>query len=307
MAILVFGHKNPDTDSVVAAIAEAAMLNSREGAGTAEARVQGEVTPETKFVLEKFGLPTPEMLGDVSGQDVALVDTTNSMELPEEIEEANIRFVFDHHRLGGLNTTSPFEGWFRPYGSTCTILKKVADEYGDEIPQEIAGAMVCAILSDTVLFRSPTTTDDDREVVGELAKIAGIDDYMELGLEMLKVKSAIEDDSATDLINRDFKEFDFGGKKMGIGQIELVDITMFYPKRLQVVNEMKKMREERGYWGVMMLITDVMKEGSLILIDSEDNARVGEILKRDLSSGEGYIDKMMSRKKQVVAPLSAEL
>ncbi len=158
-----------------------------------------------------------------------------------------------------------------------------------------------------MLFKSPTTTELDKHAVEALAGIAGIEDYEALGMEMLRIKSSIADDSATDLIKRDFKDFDFGGKKFGIGQVELVELGMFDDKKADVVAQMKKMKNEGGYWGIVMMITDVMKEGSLILVDAEDKARVGEILGGDLSSGEGWIDGIMSRKKQVAAPLSEKL
>jgi manganese-dependent inorganic pyrophosphatase len=180
------------------------------------------------------------------------------------------------------------------------ILKK-------EIAPEVAGAMMCAILSDTVMFKSPTTVEYDRRAVEELAKIAGINDYEALGMEMLRVKSSIAEDSAMDLLKRDFKDFEVSGKKVGIGQLELVDLTVFDEKKAGVMAEMKKLKVDGGYWGVIMLITDVMREGSLVLVDSGENARVGEILGGDLSSGEGWIDGIMSRKKQVAAPLSEKL
>lgn len=307
MAILVFGHKNPDTDSVVSAIAEAAMLNSCKGEGAAEPRIQGEINPETKFVLDKFNLETPKLLENVSGKDVALVDTTDPMQLPDEIGEADIKFIFDHHQLGGLKTNSPFEGWLRPEGCTCTILKKVADKYDDKIPANIAGAMLCAILSDTVMFKSPTTTDNDREVVEQLAEIAGVEDYEALGMEMLRVKSSIENDSALDLVKRDFKDLDFGGKKFGVGQVELVELSMIDSKLDDIKAEMKKLKNEGEYWGIVMMITDIMKEGSLMLLETEDDAKVGEILGGEPIDGQVWIDGIMSRKKQVAAPLSEKL
>lgn len=305
--ILVFGHKNPDTDSVVSAIAEATMLNSCKGEGTAEARIQGEINPETKFVLDKFGLETPKILEEIAGKEVALVDTTDPNQLPEDINEADIKYIFDHHQLGGLKTNAPFEGWLRPVGCTSTILKKVADKYGDEISANVAGAMLCAILSDTVLFKSPTTTDNDKEVAEELAKMAGIDDIEALGMEMLRVKSSITNDSATNLIERDFKEFDFGGKKVGIGQVELIELSMIDSKLDDIKTEMQKLKEEGGYWGIIMLITDIMKEGSLVLSYSDNNERIGDILGGKFENNQVYIDGMMSRKKQVVAPLTEKL
>jgi manganese-dependent inorganic pyrophosphatase len=167
--------------------------------------------------------------------------------------------------------------------------------------------MVCAILSDTVLFKSPTTTDDDREAVEELAKLAGIDDIEELGMEMLRVKSSISDDNASDLIKRDFKDFDFNGKKVGIGQLELIELSMIDSKLDDIKTEMQKLKVTDGYFGIIMLITDIMKEGSLVVIVSDDNTKIGQILGGEFVDGQVWIDGIMSRKKQVAAPLLAGL
>lgn len=307
MAILVFGHKNPDTDSVVSAIAGAEMLNSCKGTGAAEARIQGDITPETKFVLERFELETPKIVESVAGENVALVDTTELAQLPDDIAEANVKYIFDHHMLGGLRTNAPFEGWFRPYGCTCTILKKVTDRYEGKISKEVAGAMLCAILSDTVLFKSPTTTDADKAAAKELAKIAEIDDIEALGMEMLRVKSSITDDSAADLIKRDYKDFDFNGKKFGVGQVELVELSMIDSKLDDIKVEMEKLKNEGGYWGVIMLITDIMKEGSLVVAYTDDNEKIGKILGGEFVDNQAWIDGVMSRKKQVAAPLAESL
>ncbi len=297
MSVLVFGHKSPDTDSVVSAIALARLIGG-------EARVQGEISKETGFVLQKFGLAVPVLLGKVAGEKVAIVDTTDPMQLPEDIAEAEVVRVVDHHMLGGLKTAGPVDADVRTWGCTATVIWSLFEK---EISAEVAGAMMCAILSDTVLFKSPTTTEYDRRAVEALAEIAGIEDYEGLGMEMLRIKSSIEDDSAMDLIKRDFKDFDFGGKKVGIGQVELVELQMFDGKKAGVVAEMKRVGEEGGFWGVVMLITDVMKKGSLVLVDSEDDGRVGESLGGDLKAGEGWIDGIMSRKKQVAAPLAEKL
>lgn len=301
MSTLVFGHKSPDTDSVVSAIALAGLIDG-------EARVQGEINKETEFVLSKFGIPTPKLVEKVAGEKVAIVDTTDPMQLPDDIADAEIVRIVDHHQLGGLKTTGPVDADMRTWGCSATIIWSLfVDILKREISPEIAGALMCAILSDTVMFKSPTTTKYDRQAVEELAKIAGITNYEDLGMEMLKVKSSIANDSAIDLVKRDFKDFEFGGKKVGIGQVELVDLGMFDDKKAGVVAEMKKLKDSGNYWGIIMLITDVMKEGSLVLVDTDDNARVGEILGGDLSTSEGWIDGIMSRKKQVAAPLSEKL
>lgn len=302
MSTLVFGHSNPDTDTIVSAIALASFLED------GEARAQGEINKETAFVLNKFGLETPKKIESVAGQKVAIVDTTELSQLPSDIGEAEIVRIVDHHKLGGVTTANPINIDVRPWGCTATVLWSLyVDIFKKEIPASIAGAMMCAILSDTVLFKSPTTTKYDKQAVEELAKIVGIDDYEILGMEMLKVKSSIADDSASDLIKRDFKDIDFGGKKVGIGQVELIELSMIDSKLEDIKSEMKKLKTEGEYWGVIMMITDIMKEGSLMLFETDDDEKVGEILGGKPVDGQVWIDGIMSRKKQVVAPLAETL
>jgi len=305
MTIQVFGHKSPDTDTVVAAIAAAELLRAR--GFKAEPRIPGEPNAETKFVLEQFKLPVPEKLDTAAGAEVAVVDTTEPNQLLEDIDKANVKFIFDHHNLGGLKTSAALEIWTRPYGSTCTVLLEAFKHYEIKIPANIAGAMLCAVLSDVVMFKSPTTTDKDRTAVEELSKIAGVKDYMGLGMDMLRVKSAIGHMSVTELATNDFKEFSLGGKTLGIGQIELIDATLFESKREAVKAEMKKIKAGKGYWGMLLLVTDIMKEGSFLFAETDDNVKVGGLLGANFKDGEAWVPGLLSRKKQIVPPLTSGL
>ena len=300
------GHTNPDSDAIVSALAVAELLRQR-GLDVVACR-QGDVNPESKFILEKFGLTAPEMITSVEGKDIALVDTTEPTQLPSDLEKANIKFVADHHKLGGIKTASPLEFYGQPFGASSTIITNIFKSEGKTIPASVAGAMMCAILSDTVLFKSPTTTDWDRQAVAELAKIAGVEKPLDLGLEMLKVKSSIENDTAEMLINRDFKEFNINGKKLGVGQIELIDGSMAESKKPAILDKMKKMLADGGYHSILLLITDIMKEGSEMLAVSQNLSDIERVfdVKFD-ANNTAWIDGMMSRKKQVVPPLEQKL
>ncbi|MDR1476948.1 MAG: manganese-dependent inorganic pyrophosphatase, partial [Rickettsiales bacterium] len=271
MTIYVFGHKSPDTDTIVSAIAAAYLLRAR--GFDAIAAAQGAPPPESRFVLDKFELPTPEPMQSVAGKDVAVVDTTEPSQLPSDMAEADVKFVFDHHNLGGLKTKAAAEIWARPVGCTCTVLKEIFDFFRIEIPTDIAGAMMCAILSDTVLFKSPTTTEADKRAVDELEKKSGLF-ATDIGMDMLRVKSSIESDSARDLLNRDFKEFMPKGKLFGIGQVELVDIRMIDSKLAEIKSEMKALKAAKGYWGVLMMITDIIRGGSILVAFTDDDAKI---------------------------------
>lgn len=302
MAVLVLGHKNPDTDSIISAIAAADLMNKR--GMTCKPVAQGAPTPETKFVLDKFGLNAPEVVTSVAGQKVMLVDYSDLAQAPADLKDAEIVAVADHHKLGDITTSSPLLMWVWPVGCTCTVIKNMYDYYGIEIPKNIAGGMLCAILSDTVIFKSPTTTDEDKKAVEGLLKITGISDYKELGMDMFKVKSAVDGASARDLVFRDYKDFDMNGKKVGIGQLEVIDIKMLDKCKGDLAAEICKVKGEDGRHSVFLLLTDIMQEGSEMLISSDDPSVVEKAfgVKADKSV---WLPKVMSRKKDVVPKFEA--
>lgn len=301
MSVLVVGHKNPDTDSVISAIAVADVMTKR--GIESKAIAQGNVTPETEFVLGKFGLKAPEVVTSVAGNKVVLVDHSDLPQAPADLKDAEVIAIVDHHKLGDVTTSSPLLMWVWPAGCTCTVIKGMYDFYGIEIPKNIAGGLLCAILSDTVIFKSPTTTDDDIKAVEALAKIAGVADFKALGMEMFKVKSAVDGVSPRDLVFRDYKDFEMNGKKVGIGQLEVIDLAMLDKVKADLAAEICKVKGE-GRHSVFLLLTDIMKEGSEMLICSDDPSVVEKAfgVKADKSV---WLPKVMSRKKDVVPKFEA--
>lgn len=297
MAATVIGHMNPDTDSIISAIA-AADLYTKRGIAS-EPACQGAPAPETAFVLERFGISAPPVKQDVAGQELFLVDFSDLAQAPAGIGDATILGIVDHHKLGDITTSAPLEAWIWPVGCTCTVLKNMFDYYGVEIPRNIAGGMLCAILSDTVIFKSPTCTEADKKAVEELARIAGVDDYRALGMEMFKVKSAVDGASMKDLVFRDYKDFDMGGKKVGIGQLEVVDLSMLDGVREGLKQELARVKGE-GRHSVCLLLTDIMKEGSDMIIMSDDPALIGSAFGVEVNGDTVWLPGVMSRKKQVV-------
>lgn len=297
MAATVIGHMNPDTDSVVSAIA-AADLYSKRG-NHAEPAAQGEPAPETAFVLQRFGLSAPRVMKDVAGQDIFLVDFSDLAQAPDGIKEASILGIVDHHKLGDITTPAPLEAWIWPVGCTGTVLKNMFDFYRVAIPADLAGAMMCAILSDTVIFKSPTCTDADKKAVEELARIAGVEDYRALGMEMFRVKSAVDGASMKDLVFRDYKDFDMGGKKVGIGQLEVIDLAMLDSVRDGLREELARVKGE-GRHSVCLLLTDIMKEGSDMIIVSDEPELIGSAFGVKVDGDTVWLPGVMSRKKQVV-------
>ena len=298
MAVYVYGHKNPDSDSVCAAIA-LADLKSKIGVEAVPV-VQGDLNPESNFILEKFGVSAPEIITSGAGKQVILVDHSDLAQSLDDLKDAEILGIVDHHKLGDVTTTNPLECWIWPVGCTCTVLKAMYGFFGVEIPKPIAGIMLCAILSDTVIFKSATCTDQDKEASEALAKIAGESDLAALGMEMFKVKSAVEGTPARELVLRDYKDFDMNGNKVGIGQLEVVDLSILDSVKPALADDIKALKTEGGRHSVFLLLTDIMKEGSEMLIASDDESVVQKAFGIAPEGGKVWLDGVMSRKKQVV-------
>ena len=297
MSILVLGHKNPDTDSIVAALAA---TNLYRGRGfDVEAAAQGAPAPETAFVLSRFGLTAPQEIHSVAGREVYLVDYSDLAQAPDDFAEAQLKGIIDHHKLGDVTSDSPVECFIWPVGCSNTVIKMLHDYYKVEINPSLAGAMLCAILSDTVLFKSPTCTEMDKEAAYALAKIAGVTDLQALGMEMFKAKSNLAGATPRDLIFRDFKDFNMSGHKIGIGQLELVSLDLITPElKAELKAELAKIQSEDRDSAVLVL-TDIMKEGSELLIASKEPEKVAAALSATLSDYM-WLPGVMSRKKQVV-------
>ena len=301
MSAIILGHKNPDTDSIISAIACEHLYKAR-GLDVV-ARAQGEPAPETAFVLERFGLKAPEVITSVAGEDVYLVDYSDLGQAPEDFAQANLKGIVDHHKLGDVTSSSPVECVIMPVGCTNTILKGMYDFLGIEIPANIAGAMLCAILSDTVIFKSPTCTPADRRAAEELAKIAGIEDLQALGMELFTAKSAVAGVAPRALICRDFKDFNMSGAKVGVGQLELVDLAIIEDRIPELLEELAVMKGE-GRHTAMLLLTDIMKEGARLLMASYEPAKIAAAFGAELAD-KIWLPGVMSRKKQVVPALEA--
>jgi manganese-dependent inorganic pyrophosphatase len=297
----VVGHKIPDSDSICSAIA-LSYLKTTLGEETVPARL-GELTPETMFILDKFGFEQPELKTSYAGEGVYIVDHSDIELAPDDIEQATILGIIDHHKLGDLTTTSPLEIWVRPVGCTNTIIKMMYDFHNVEIPKNIAGAMLCAILSDTVIFKSPTCTTADIKCVEALAAIAGIEDFKELGMDMFRVKSAVEGTPIRDLVKRDFKDFNMNGHKVGIGQLEVIDLAVFDDIKDELYADIAKLKVEGERHSVFLLLTDIMKEGSELLVASDSDTLAEQAFGIAPKEGKAWLDGVLSRKKQVVPPL----
>ncbi len=299
MSVYVFGHKNPDSDSIVGAIAISYLKNQIEDEEYIPAR-QGDISAETEFILNRFGGKLPELKTSVAGERVYLVDSTDKPHFQDDIDEATILGIIDHHKLGDIMTSTPLECWIRPIGCSNSIVKEVYDAMGIAIPKDIAGMMMLAILSDTVIFKSPTCTNVDTKAVKELAKIAEIEDYKALAQEMFIVKSGTDGATARDLNTRDYKVFNMGDVRVGINQLEMIDISALDRRKDEIYSDMLMMKEEENLHTMIVLLTDIMKEGSQLLCVSDDIKKIEAAFNKKFENNQVWLDGVLSRKKQVV-------
>ena len=298
--IYVIGHRYPDADSVISAIAYANLKKELSPKEFVPA-VAGDLNNETKFALDYFNVPYPEKLTDATDKKVILVDHNEMIQATNKLNVDNIFEVVDHHKIGGLATSRPIFFLIEPVGATSTIIANLYEQNNVSISQKMAGLMMFAILSDTAQFKSPTCTPSDRAAVDKLAKRSGINP---LGLMH---KRDIYTKSAKDILMDDFKRFDFSGTKAGIGQIEVMDLADLAPKRASFLDEMKKIKDAEKLDMVILMQTDTKKEASDILFVGNnycaglfEKALDGKIANNSL-----YKEKCISRKKQVVPPLEA--
>jgi len=300
MSVYVFGHKSPDTDSVTAAIAFAELMKAK---GEDYIPVmQGKLNPETETVLKRFGFAAPEIMTDAAGKKVALVDHSDLAQAPDNLTANDVVAIVDHHKVGDVTTNQPIYFFNQPVGCTCTVLKVMYDLEGVAVAPKVAGLMLSAILSDTVNFKSPTCTPADKKAVAELAAIAGVTNTDEIFMEMLKAKSAVAGVPPMDLLHRDYKDFDMKGKKVGVGQLELATLEQVADMRDALYAAMKDQKGGERH-SVLLMLTDVVKEGTDLMVISDEPAMIEAAFGGKLTNNSMWIDGMMSRKKQTIPNL----
>ena len=303
--LIVIGHKSPDTDAVTSAITYANLKNLL-GVKEASPAVAGDLNDETRFVLDYFKVPHPEKITDCQNRckAVILVDHNEMAQAVDHLNMENVVEVVDHHRIGGFTSSKAIFFLNEPVGATGGIVANLYEQNKVPISREMAGLMMSAILSDTVLFKSPTTTPRDVAAVEKLSGIAGVDPRT-FGMDLLRVKSNIASKSARDIVAGDFKKYDFSGTKSGVGQIEVMDLNDLAPKRAAILEEMRKMKDSENLDMVVMMLTDVMKEASDLLFVGNGAAAQGfeKAFGGRITDNAIYGEKLLSRKKQVIPPL----
>lgn len=303
---LIFGHQSPDTDAIGTAIAYSYFQN-QQGYDT-EAVALGEANDETKYALKTFGFKAPRVIKTAANEvdKVMLVDHNEPQQSVSDIKDVTVTHVVDHHRIMNFDTQFPLFYRAEPVGCTSTVLWKMFREAGVEIPQNIAGIMLSAIISDTLLLKSPTTTDDDASAVQDLAEIAGVDDYKAYGIEMLKAGTNIADKSEDDLISLDAKSFELNGHTVRIAQVNTVDLPEAMERKAAFMKAMENSSKKNGYDMFLLVITDILNSDSEgIVVGADDMKKLFEqAFNVKLSDSSVHLPGVVSRKKQIVPPLT---
>lgn len=301
--LLVFGHQKPDTDTIASAIATSYLINALSY--EAEPVAFGKPNAETSYALNYFNLEAPRVVETVANEvdSVVLVDHNEAQQSAVDIKDVTVKAVIDHHRIANFQTSDPLYYRAEPLGSTATILLKLFKEYEVELPANIAGILLSAVISDTLLLKSPTCTQQDVNAAEELAKIAGVA-LNEYGIAMLKAGTDIADKTAAEILNDDAKTFEMGAETVRIGQVNVVDINDVLIHKEDILQEMRDESKAHNYNLYVLLITDIIENDSVAIVDGVGYRQFERAFNKPIQLNTVELENVVSRKKQVVPQLT---
>ena len=304
--IQVFGHKAPDTDSTGSPLIWAWYLTEVKGT-PARAVLLGQPNTEAAFVLKRWGVDQPDIIGDVEpGAPVVIVDSNNPAELPASINQADIRAIIDHHKLtGGIETKSPIDITIRPLACTATLMHDLMGADAARMPEWVKAMMLSCILSDTLAFRSPTTTDHDRALAERLAKELdlSISDYAG---EMFAAKSDVSAFSDAELLRMDSKEYKVGDVGLRVSVLETTAPNVVMDRKTSLMAAMPQVAAEDGADEVLLFVVDILREEATLLVPNDTVKRIAEkSFGVSVSGDQVVLPGLMSRKKQIIPVLAA--
>ncbi|MEO1464441.1 MAG: manganese-dependent inorganic pyrophosphatase [Pseudomonadota bacterium] len=305
MTTLVFGHKSPDTDSTGSPIIWAWYLNQIKGEA-AKPVLLSEPNTEAAFVLDRWNLDKPEIVSEVAAETpVVIVDTNNPAELPDGINDCDIRSIIDHHKLvGGLETKGPIDIRIEPLACTATIMWKMIGKDMAQAPESIKGAMLSCILSDTLEFRSPTTKQEDRAIAHDLAKNLGVD-IADYAAQMFEAKSDVSAFSDAELLRMDSKEYEVGGKQFRVSVLETTAPKLILDRKDSLMSAMEDVAKEDGADQVLLFVVDILNEEATLLVPNDFVKSIAEKSFGATASGDTVVlPGVMSRKKQIIPVLA---
>ncbi len=301
--VLIFGHKNPDTDAICSAIAYAD-LKKQLGMEVEAVRL-GNINGETQYALDTFKVEAPRFIETAANEvnSVILVDHNEAQQSVSDRGEVRVLEVIDHHRIANFETGDPLYYRCEPVGCTATILNKMYKENGKQIPKEIAGLMLSAIISDSLLFKSPTCTDQDIAAAKELAAIAGVDPQT-YGLEMLKAGADLGDKTAEQLISLDAKEFTLGSSKVEVAQVNAIDTNDVLSRQAELEEAISTVVAEKNLDLFLFVVTDILTNDSVGLALGSKAAAVEKAYNVTLTNNTATLKGVVSRKKQIIPVLT---
>lgn len=303
---LIFGHKNPDTDTITSAIVYS-YLKNQLGFDTEAVRL-GNVNGETQYALDTFKVEAPRLVEKVAGEaaEVILVDHNERQQSADDIDQVRVTEVIDHHRIANFETSHPLYYRAEPVGCTATILNKLFKEKNVAVTKEMAGLMVSAIVSDTLLLKSPTCTDEDVAAVRELADIAGVN-LEEYGLEMLKAGADMSSKTIAELISLDAKEFQMGSHKVEIAQVNVVDTNDVLGRQAELEDALGNIISQKGLDLFVFVVTDILNNDSVALALGSASSAVETAYNVKLENNAAVLKGVVSRKSQIVPVLTETL
>ncbi len=312
----IIGHKNPDTDTICSSIAYQDFLNQR---GTeAKAYTLGHLNNETKFIFDTFGIDDPEHIQELpKGSEIILIDHNEEVHSIENLKDLDIVEIIDHHRVK-IETDKPISIYVEPLGSSCSIIAKKFFENGNgngnsgvafpTLSKATASLLISGIISDTLFFRSPTTTEVDKELVKKLNEVAHIEDLEKFSLDMFNAKSDLGDISTADLIKLDYKVYDFGKDTYGFGVMETTNKDFGLNRKEEIIEGLKEIKEGDNLKGVFFSIIDILNEESYTLSSGDEEAELfTKTFHSENNDGVMFVKGLISRKKQVVPKIQEYL
>ena len=302
---LIFGHKNPDTDSICSALAYAD-LKKKLGWDAEPARL-GEVSKETQYALDYFKVDAPQEINKVDAdvENVILVDHNEFQQSVDNIRDVHIIEVIDHHRVANFETKDPLYFRAEPVGCTATILYKMYKENDIGVTKDVAGLLLSAIISDSLLLKSPTCTEEDVKVARELEKLAGVD-LEKYGFDMLQAGADLSDKTTSELLSMDAKSFTMGGRNVEIAQVNAVDIKKVYESQDELEEEINNLIKTKDLSLFLLVVTDIINNDSEVLALGDDKSKVEKAFNINLDNNRALLKGVVSRKKQIVTALTDE-
>lgn len=301
--IQVIGHKNPDTDATLSALIAVDFLNKKWYDATAY--IQGEVNKETLYVLQKYDIETPEVKTTLDReQEVCLVDHNEASQAPDNISELNITWLIDHHKID-FSSSSPLNMRIEPLCSTASILYKMYRESDFDISSDIATMMLACMMSDSLLWKSPTTTEEDKIIASTLQEIAGIDSLEDFAMPMFEAKSDLWNMPIKDVIQYDYKNFEFWNQKIGVWTLETTNPWYWLWRKDEILQWLEELKTEQWLDFIMLSIVDILWEKNMTIVqDGVDSRIIEEVFDSKVQDNVADLWERLSRKKQILPDLT---